>query len=79
MSYAFEMPVVLKVPDETLLRTVDDAAVFVRRRLQERFSLAGLNALLLLERVVESDEVEEARRRLCSWASSEQLLRSARN
>jgi hypothetical protein len=44
------------------------------RSLRQRFTVAGLTALLMLERAAEGSEVEQAREAFWSWASSEQLL-----
>ena len=71
---AFDRPVVLGALKETSMRTVEEAALFLRLRLRERFTLAGLSALLMLERAGEAAEVEEARQAFCSWASKEQFI-----
>jgi hypothetical protein len=71
---AFDMPVLLHSPLGTPIRTAEETACIIRTCLRERFTMAGLNALLMLERAAEGDEVEEARQAFWSWASSEQLL-----
>ncbi|HEX2216185.1 MAG TPA: hypothetical protein VHG27_05765 [Xanthobacteraceae bacterium] len=73
-DFAFERPVLLGAPARAQIRTAEEAAHILRSRLRERFTIAGLNALLMLERAGETDEVEEARQAFCSWASNEQLL-----
>ena len=72
-DYAFENPVLLGTPTTALVRTLSDAAYIVRLRLRERFTLAGLNTLLMLERATEEDEVEGARQAFCSWAQKERF------
>jgi hypothetical protein len=73
-DFAFDMPVLLHSPLGTPIRTVEQAACIIRSGLRQRFTMAGLNALLMLERAAEGDEVEEARQAFRAWASSEQLL-----
>ena len=72
--FAFDAPVLLHSPLSTAIKTADEAACIVRSCLQERFTMAGLTALLKLERAAEGVEVAEARQAFWSWASSEQLL-----
>ena len=73
-DFAFDMPVRLHSPPGRPIRTVEEAACLIRSCLRQRFTMAGLNALLMLERAAEGDEVAEAREAFWSWASSEQLL-----
>ena len=42
--------------------------------MQERFTMEGLNTLLMLERAAEGYEIEEARLAFCLWASHEGLV-----
>ena len=75
-DYAFDTPVLLASSGKTQVRTAQEAASILRFRLREQFTIAGLNALLMLERAAHADEIEAARHAFCSWASSQQLLRS---
>ena len=72
-DYAFDLPVLLRSPSGTLIRTVEQAACILRSNIRERFTMEGLNTLLMLERAAEGDEIQEARRAFCSWASHEGL------
>jgi hypothetical protein len=73
-DFAFDVPVLLHSPLSTAVATAEEAARIVRSCLQERFTMAGLTALLMLERAAEGAEVAEARQAFWSWASNEQLL-----
>ena len=73
-DFAFDAPVLLRSPLSTAITTVEQATWIVRCCLRERFTMAGLNALLMLERAAEGAEVAQARQAFWSWASSEQLL-----
>jgi hypothetical protein len=69
-DYAFDDPVTMSAQ---LIRTVSQAADLVRSNLRSRFSMQGLNTILMLERAVSGSEVEEARVAFCSWATQEGL------
>jgi hypothetical protein len=71
-DYAFENPVTL-LEDATLIRTASQAMEIVRTNLRRRFSMHGLNTVLMLERALGGDEVEEARSAFCEWATQEGL------
>ena len=73
-DFAFDTPVVVQAPVALLVRTAEQAASLIRSHLQSRFTMAGLNALLMLEGANELSECEEARLAFCRWASNEQLL-----
>ena len=75
-DHAFETPVLLRASPAMVVRTTEEAASILRRKLKERFSLAGLNTLLLLERANDAGEINEARQAFWSWASQELLLSS---
>jgi hypothetical protein len=68
-DYAFDIPVRLYCASVTLVRSVEQAACILRSNLQERFTMEGLNTLLMLERAAEGYEIEEARLAFCLWAS----------
>lgn len=70
---AFEEPVPLSADCTTLIRTAGEAADIVRAALRARFTIQGLNTILMLERAVLGSEVPEARIAFCSWATSEGL------
>jgi hypothetical protein len=72
-DHAFDAPVHLQCASDALIRTVDEAVSIVRSNLRGRFTMQGLNTLLMLERAAEGTEVEEARRAFCLWASNEGL------
>ena len=72
-DYAFDLPVRLRCASGTLIRTVEQAASILRSSLQERFTMEGLNALLMLERAAEGYEIDVARRAFSSWAAHEGL------
>jgi len=73
-DFAFDLPVILQLPTMAPIRTAEEAVCVLRAHLRSRFSIAGLNTLLMLERAIEWSECEEARIAFCSWASNEQLL-----
>jgi hypothetical protein len=75
-DFAFDMPVLLHSRLGAPIRTAEEAAGIVRSCLRERFTMAGLTALLMLERAAEGSEIEEARQAFWTWASSERLLAS---
>ena len=70
-NYAFDTPV--PYASGALIRTVEEAASILRSRMQDCFTMEGLNTLLMLERAAEGDEIEEARLAFCSWASNERV------
>ena len=70
-DYAFENPVPLN--DQTLIRTASEAAEIVRSKMRRHFTMQGLNTVLILERAVADDEVEEARLAFHAWATGEGL------
>ena len=72
-DYAFDIPVRLYCASGTLVRTAEQAACILRSNMQERFTMEGLNTLLMLERAAEGYEIEEARLAFCLWASHEGL------
>jgi hypothetical protein len=72
-DYAFEDPVRLKLGSETLIRTAAQAANIVSSSMRARFTIYGLNTLLMLERALLGDEVEQARLAFSSWATQEGL------
>jgi hypothetical protein len=71
-SYAFDVPVLLRSATG-VIRTVEEATCILRSRMRARFTMEGLNTLLMLERAAEGDEIEEARRAFYSWALHERL------
>ena len=70
---AFDQPVALGAECATLIRTAGQAADIVRSALRVRFTIQGLNTVLMLERAVLGSEVQEARVAFCSWAANEGL------
>jgi hypothetical protein len=72
-QYAFEAPVRLNLESGTWIRTAAEAANIVSSTMRARFSMQGLNTLLMLERAIFGDEVEEARVAFYSWATQEGL------
>ena len=62
---AFDVPVPLPLSEQPI-RTVGEAASFVRSRLQAQFTMDRLTTLLVLERAAEGSEIAEARQRFCS-------------
>ena len=72
-DYAFEVPIHLQCASEVLIRSVDEAVSVLRSNMLSRFTMQGLNTLLMLERAAEGSEIEEARRAFCLWASNEGL------
>ena len=72
-DYAFDIPVRLYCASITLVKTAEQAACILRSNMQERFTMEGLNTLLMLERAAEGYEIEEARLAFCLWASHEGL------
>ena len=71
-DYAFDNPIGL-LQSETVIRTASQAAEIVRSRLRTRFTMQGLNTILMLERALAGDEVEEARGAFYAWATQEGL------
>jgi len=71
-DYAFDIPVPL-LEDQTLIRTVSEAAEIVRSNMRRRFTMQGLNAVLMLERAFAGEEVEEACLAFRAWATQEGL------
>jgi hypothetical protein len=69
-DYAFDLPV---RASGTLIRTVEQAASMLRSSMRQRFTMEGLNTLLMLERAAEGDEIDLARRAFSSWATHEGL------
>jgi hypothetical protein len=57
----------------TPIRTVEQATVLLRAQLQQRFTIEGLNTLLMLERAADGCEIDVARRAFRSWAAHEGL------
>jgi hypothetical protein len=72
-EYAFEAPVRLNLQSGTWIRTATQAANIVSSNMRARFTMHGLNTLLMLERASLGDEVEEARLAFYSWATQEGL------
>lgn len=72
-DYAFDIPVHLRCAAGTLIRTAEQAASILRSSMQERFTMEGLNTLLMLERAAEGYEIDVARRAFSSWATHEGL------
>ena len=70
---AFDQPVALSAERATLIRTAGQAADVVRSALRARFTIQGLNTVLMLERAVLGSEVQEARLAFCLWATNEGL------
>jgi hypothetical protein len=70
---AFDQPVALNADCATLIRSAGQAADIVRSALRARFTIQGLNTVLMLERAVLGSEVQEARVAFCSWAAHEGL------
>ena len=73
-NFAFDTPVVLRPAIAAPVRTAEQAVSVLRLHLQSRFTMAGLNALLMLERAMECFEFDEAQAVFLSWASGEKLL-----
>ena len=71
-DYAFDNSVAL-LRNQTLIRTASQAAEIVRSQMRRRFTMHGLNTILILERAVDDDEVEEARLAFHAWATGEGL------
>jgi hypothetical protein len=67
---AFDVPVPLSLSEQPI-RTVGEAAKFVRSRLQVQFTMDRLTTLLVLERAAEGSEIAEARRCFCSFIFKE--------
>ena len=67
---AFDVPVPIP-PSEQPIRTVGEAAKFVRSRLQAQFTMDRLTTLLVLERAAQGSEVAEARHSFCSLVFKE--------
>ena len=65
---AFDQPVALSADCAMLIRTAGQAADIVRSALRARFTIQGLNTVLMLERAVLGSEVPEARAAFCSAA-----------
>ena len=70
---AFDQPVPLSAECTMLIRTAGQAADIVRSALCARFTIQGLNTVLMLERAVLGSEVQEARVAYCLWAANEGL------
>jgi hypothetical protein len=73
-NFAFDSPVVLSSATATPIETAEQAASVLREHLRSRFTMAGLSALLMLERALECAECEAAQAVFLAWASSENLL-----
>ena len=71
-DYAFDNPVRLRETGR-LIRTAAQAADIVRSYMRARFSMQGLATILMLERALAGDEVEEARVAFFAWATQEGL------
>ena len=71
-DYAFDNPVRLRETGR-LIRTATQAADIVRSNMRARFSMQGLATILMLERALAGDEVEEARIAFFAWATKEGL------
>ena len=71
-DYAFDNPVLL-LKDQILIRTASEAAEIVRSKMRGRFTMHGLNTVLILERAVADNEVVEARLAFHAWATGESL------
>ena len=71
-DFAFDVPVHCGFPSP--IRTAGEAVLLLNSHLQARFSIAGLNTLLMLERAGEGTDVREARIAFSAWAFNEQLL-----
>ena len=71
-NFAFDVPVLLRSVPGTI-RTVEEAACILRLHMRGRFTMEGLNTLLMLERAAEGDEIQEARQAFCSWALHERV------
>ena len=71
-DYAFDDPVRLRETGR-LIRTATQAADIVRSNMRARFSMQGLATILMLERALAGDEVEEARIAFFARATKEGL------
>ena len=71
-NFVFDSPVVLQ-PSMMSIRTAEEATSVLRTHLQSRFTMAGLSALLMLERALDRSECDEARDVFHSWAASERV------
>ena len=67
---AFDVPVPLPLSEQPI-RTVGEAASFVRSRLQAQFTMDRLTTLLVLERAAEGSEIAEARHCFCALVFKE--------
>jgi hypothetical protein len=72
-DYAFDIPVHLRGSSGALIRTVEQAISLLRATLQQRFTIEGLNTLLMLERAADGCEIDAARQAFRSWAAHEGL------
>ena len=70
-DYAFENPVGLL--GNEMIRTASQAAEIVRSNLRRRFTMRGLDTILMLECAVAGHEVEQARIAFHTWAMHEGL------
>ena len=73
-DFALSVAVELRAPITEQIRTAEQAACLIRSRLRQRFTMAGLSALLLLERAGEAGEFDAATASFFSWAATENLL-----
>jgi hypothetical protein len=62
---AFDVPVTNPLTEQPI-RTVGEAAEFVRSRLRAQFTIDRLTTLLVLERAAEGSEIALARQCFCS-------------
>lgn len=70
-EYAFDNPV--QLTSGMLIRTASQAAELVSSSMRTLFTIHGLNTVLILERAVAGDEVEEARVAFWTWARQQRL------
>jgi len=70
-DYAFDNPV--QLASGMLIRTASQAAELVMSNMRSLFTMHGLNTVLILERAVAGDEVEEARVAFWTWAKQQGL------
>ena len=74
MAREFTKPVLLGSSRPLQINGPEHAAEFVRACLQQQFTFARLNMLLMLERVASWEDVEQARCAFETWASAERTL-----
>ena len=72
IDYAFDNPITL-LTNGLLVRTASQAAELVTSNMRNRFTMQGLNTVLMLERAIAGDEIEEARAAFYAWAAQEGL------